>query len=263
MSICAPWATVDDVRSCTPCAEAELDEDSVDDAIRLASEVLYELSNRQWPGICTDTVRPCGCQTCDGPSWPEYGRYGHGDRLDRYDRRGGLCGCSGLSQVTLGRYPVRDIVEVVVDGAVVSPSAYRVDDFRWLVRTDGTSWPCCQNLRLPSTDDGTWEVTFSYGAEPPPGGVDVAVALGCELALARCGSSKCRLPQRVQSITRQGTSMVLLDPMQFLDQGRTGLYEVDLWLSAVAPKRRTAAVVASPDIGPATRRTSTPGLYGS
>jgi hypothetical protein len=64
----------------------------------------------------------------------------------------------------------------------------------------------------------------------------------------------------VQSITRQGISMAILDPFDFLDNGRTGVYQFDLWLATVNPTglpRRSR--VFSPDIA----RPVTPAQQGT
>ena len=67
-----------------------------------------------------------------------------------------------------------------------------------------------------------------------------------------------KLPKRVTNVTRQGLSMVVLDPMDFLDDGKTGVYEVDLFLKAYNPaKLQRRATVMSPDIGRRARRIGT------
>ena len=52
----------------------------------------------------------------------------------------------------------------------------------------------------------------------------------------------------MQTITREGITMTLLDPQEFLDKGRTGLPDVDRWLVLVNPGgQRSPSVVASVD----------------
>lgn len=43
---------------------------------------------------------------------------------------------------------------------------------------------------------------------------------------------ECQLPERVVSINREGISMSLVDPQNFLDRGRTGVTRVDQWLAS-------------------------------
>ena len=62
-------------------------------------------------------------------------------------------------------------------------------------------------------------------------------------------NADCDLPERVTSITREGVTMALIDPQEFIQEGRTGLYTVDLWLNAVNPNRLLKrATVWSPDM---------------
>jgi hypothetical protein len=80
--------------------------------------------------------------------------------------------------------------------------------------------------------------------------------LACQLALA-CQpetQGKCQLPKRVTNVVRQGVSMAMvLDPMAFLDEGKTGIYEVDLFLASEREDRKRGAAVLTPDISPVRR----------
>jgi hypothetical protein len=68
------------------------------------------------------------------------------------------------------------------------------------------------------------------------------------------GDDDCALPQRVTSISRQGVSYTLLDSQDFIEEMRTGLYAVDLFLKTVNPdKARAKSRVFSPDV-PRARR---------
>ena len=113
----------------------------------------------------------------------------------------------------------------------------------WLVRVDGGVWPRCSNLLADPTDVGSFVVTYQAGYPVPAGTGLITSLLACELALALCQADSCRLPRRVQSMTRQGVTISFSD----LDDGRTGLPEVDMWVSAQRrPPRR--ATVWSPDV---------------
>lgn len=255
-SACSPWATADDV--CGPCTDYSFDPIILDDALAMATDVLYELSGRRFPGSCADIVRPVGVRSAlagwrrwDEANWRSSFR---GDIPCSCGQR--WVGCATVPAVPLAPVPITSIVEVLVDGAVVDPSTYRIDDFEWLVSTTNpdtgvnTGWPCCQRLDLPTTELGTFSVEYTYGVMPPAMGVRAAAALGCQLALscAEPNSDDCALPERVTSITRQGVSMVVIDPFDFLDDGKTGIYEVDLFLKAANPGRLARpAVVLTPD----------------
>lgn len=256
-SMVAPWISAGEI--CAPCVGFPLD--VLNDAIAVATDILFVLSGRQFPGRISTTVRPCALNVCgDKFAWdPQFvldlsGICGH-----RHD-----CGCSSIPQIELSKqWPLISIESVKVDGETLPSSKYRIDDQRWLVRLpdpDGTNpgWPLCQRLDLPSTEKGTWEVAYTFGRDPPAMGRRAVAELACQLALA-CSpdlSGTCRLPSRVTSVVRQGLSMTILDPFDFLDKGLTGLYTVDLFLRTVNPSGlRDFASVHSPDIGPRVRKT--------
>lgn len=267
MTVCAQWTTADAVQECSPCA-------STDDAvltamIAVASDVLFALSGYRYSGVCTSTVRPCGGR--HGNDGPIRGNEASG--TSTRSTAAGIsvgcgcsspraCACGGLSEITLGGWPVASVTEVKVDGVVLDAARYRIDDSRFLVRLPDAddsrqSWPCCQDLALDTTEPDTFEVTFTYGQAPPASGVLAAKVLACELALACTGGDGCRLPKRVTSIVRQGIAMTVIDPFEFLTDGLTGLYEVDLFLGTHGASRtkRMPAAVVNPDIHRAIRRT--------
>ena len=112
--------------------------------------------------------------------------------------------------------PVESVDEVYVYGELLDPTAYQVEDYRYLVRIDGGTWP------------REVTVTYDHGFSPPAG-ADVATAeLACELARAMSGDKECRLPQRIQSKTRQGVTVRFPD----FEAGRTGLPLVDMWIAS-------------------------------
>ena len=78
----------------------------------------------------------------------------------------------------------------------------------------------------------------------------------CEVGRRAPRSSRggdCSLPERVTSVSRQGMSWTLLDPQDFLESGRTGIYEIDLMLASLNPARALARPrVFSPDLPRAT-----------
>lgn len=244
-AVTLPWVAPDQLAS-KP-AGVDLDETCL-----VASQLLYLLSGCKI-GLEAHTLRPhavndrCACL----PRWLPVGANNWAQMWDWARWDGCACGlAAGL--VLPGR--VSAVSKVTVDGTVLDESEYTLYSHRRLVRmadpTSGASqgWPCCQRLDRPVTDQGTWEVEYTSGFAPDQAATNAAAELALQLALARAGDSACKLPQRVTSITRQGVSMVLLDPQKFLDEGRTGLYLVDLWLTAVNPHgRRRRPSVMSPD----------------
>lgn len=264
MGVCAPWSNAAAAKGCTNCAT--VDAGKLADMLDVASELLYRLSLYRFPGVCETTVRPCGSmRRHDGPI-----RFGDVGQFSWSWVTGGcgcgsgrVCGCSRVPEITLGAWPLVDITEVLVDGDVLDPSLYRIDDRRFLVRLpdpDGHNpgWPCCQNVTLDSTEVGTSEVTFTYGEAPPPPGKLAAEVLACELTLA-CTGGTCRLPRRVTTIVRQGVTETLLDPLTGLAEGGYGLVEVAMFLDAYGPaqSKRLPAQIVNVDIHRAVRRTGT------
>jgi len=162
--------------------------------------------------------------------------------------------------IGLGRSPLIDITQILIDGAVVDPSEYRIDDAKWLQRNDGCgAWPTCQNLSAPVGDPCTFEVEFRWGQDPPPAGQRAAEQLSAEFYKADTPGLNCSLPARITSITRQGISFAVLDPQTFLGQGLTGNYQIDLFIKAYNPGGQVKKpTVFSPDVANVARRQTWP-----
>lgn len=98
-------------------------------------------------------------------------------------------------------------------------------------------------------------VDYTYGSPPSPEIQRAINQLAQQFALAEACSDNCQLPERVTSVVREGISWTLIDPQDFLENGRTGLYFVDLVIKAVGgPKARTR--VFSPEMTPPRRISS-------
>lgn len=237
---CEPW----DVR--WPCAIECGSPEVTGQAVEVATEVIWALSGRQF-GLCTVTLRPCRRQ-CDKFPWP-------GPDQVSWAGTGWVsptlvagqwfnvtctkcvngCSCTSISEVVLPA-PVHDVVQVKVDGVVVSGSGYRLDDNRVLVRL-GADWPTCNDLALDDTHPGTWSVTARYGLEVPAGGAWAVGELACELVKAMCGDDDCRLPRNVTQLVRQGVTIEFPDIKELLITGLTGLYLVDQFIAVWNPNR--------------------------
>lgn len=243
-STCTAWA--DEADLCAPCADYEaFDGGLIEDSLQLASDVLFNLTGRRWPGECETTIRPQARwrQASSHRFWP-----GNADNTWGWCScaRGRETGCSSVSEVRLPGAPIAlDSIFVTIDGD--SFSDWRLDDGNWLVRTDGEGWPCCQDLDAPAGDEGTWSIAYARGLGPPIGGIRAAAALACEFMLACTpdAEGECRLPKRITSITRQGVTIAVLDPLSLFGDGLTGIPEVDLWVGSVmkGDARRRANVM--------------------
>jgi hypothetical protein len=223
-------------RSCLP----ELpDEDDPDYMQRLAERnaaedlavnVLWALSGRQF-GVCEVTVRPCPPPDCtfDQRVTPYIPTYEYG-RWVNY-----TCGCAARCKAAGPRTvhlpgPVAEIVTVTINGEVLDPCDYSLEgDILYRV---GTQWPP-QNYNKPLGENGTWSVTYMKGI-PVPDGVATFVGQLAREFIAACSGEQCRLPRNVIATTSRGVSRVF-DPSRIYANGKTGMSEIDLWLSAVNP----------------------------
>jgi hypothetical protein len=254
-----PWPvrwSCDDVNTASPTATGL--------AVQWATATLWALSGRQF-GFSTVTLRPCRDEARDTPfpdawlSWPgtqmpplgatsSGGLYGYYvPALCGSCQQG--CSCATLSQIKLPA-PVHAVTQVKVDGIVLTGSAYRVDDNRYLVRTDGFLWPMRNNVAIADTQLGTWSVTAQYGS-PVPAGAEVAIG---ELACQFLNGEDCTLPRQVTQLVRQGVAIQMPDPTADYKNGLTGLYTPDLFITIWNPGRlRQRARTYSVDSMPARR----------
>lgn len=257
MAVCETWPLAP---HCLP-SDWETDPDEWTDAqkaaARAASEILDALTAGVF-GLCTYKIRPCRRRCEDRELWSPL-RYALGvvsgpytpvllDGQLRNIRCGcvGECGCSPLCEIVLDPH-VHSIVEVRVDGEVVPATAYRVDNYRRLVRTDGGCWPDCQELEKPDNVPGTWSITYRTGTPVPIGGQIATAELAVQLWKACNGSKNCVLSDRVTQVVREGITYTL-DNLDVFERGRTGLNRVDLWLASVNPYgARTQMRAYSPD----------------
>jgi hypothetical protein len=214
-------------------------------AAGVAAGVLWALSGRRF-GVCSTTAWPASPARCEGLSTytgPVLGRT-VGPVLVAGAWTSSGCGCGPVCQSTQVRLPgpVVEVTEVTVDGAVLDPSDWRVGYGGVLIRTDGLAWPA---------KDNALAVTYTKGVALDGAALSAYAGYACELAKSKAGDSSCKLPQRIQSLTREGVTVAFTDPMEFLDHGRTGVPEVDLWLAAVNPDQlRQPSGVYSPDWRP-------------
>lgn len=242
---CAPWVTPAVVSARPDMRDVNIETSVIEGACSDASGVLYALSGRQFPGACASTVRPLGYSygCCHMPTRLLSGRV----TIDSWTAatNGGVCGDGGLD---LGLYPIRSITSVKINGQVLASNLYRVDGQRWLVRPGVLYWPTNQRLDLPDTADGTFSVTAEHGTDPPAAGVSAASLLAAELSKARSNLPH-NLPRRVTNITRQGVSMTVVDPQNYLKDGMLGIWEIDTFVKAYNPaKQRANPLVWSPEL---------------
>lgn len=269
---CSPWVTAAEVLSIPDPDAGDLDQNLLTDALAatmasIASEVLYMLSGQQYTGACGPvTVRPIS-RPKDGDTrgmigtmpggylaiygWPSaWGNAGGGAAMHY--------GVTEAPEVELGAFPILNISQVTIDGIIIPPTEYYLQDRRVLVRRRPTGqatptarygWPTSQLVDLPPTEEGTFAVTYTYGAPPPVSGYWAALKLSQMLVRDACGEDGV-FPQRVTSVTRQGVSVAVTDVMDFFSRGLTGIYQLDLFIRAYNPSGATRKPIAwSPDLG--------------
>jgi hypothetical protein len=218
---------------------SDLDADQQARALRLATFVMWAATGRRY-GVCDLVIRPCGndrrCGECG--SWDFFGGWMRPFILDGLWRNCGCgcpCDCAPNCQIKLPA-PVDEVTQVLIDGVILAAGAWRVDNYQWLVRTDGECWPSCQDYNVDVPADGTLQVSYGRGEPVPDYILDAAAVLACEFAKS-CGAlpGACRLPGRLQTLTRQGVTVSMVDIDSMLKLGLTGIPEVDMVIMADNP----------------------------
>lgn len=218
------------------------------EAAKSASYLMWSLSGRKYSGITTVTER----YVCATLSY----RYGPSIRNNKAELILGdvynipytdmdsytavtTDGLSPQSRLRLRGRPITKIHTIRNrSGVVVDPSSYYLVDHSTIQAVSGAKWTPCDI-----------EVTYTYGTEPPALGRLAARTLAFEFCKLWNGDDDCMLPQRVTSVSRQGVSYTILDSQEFIDDLRTGLYVVDMFLKSVNPdKARAKARVFTPDV---------------
>lgn len=227
----------------------------IDSMTLAASQFMWAATGRQF-GCCTVTLRPLCVSQCptdctglfdSGYGFPWFPVHQADGTWTNVTCTQNNCTCTEICEVPLP-YPVCSVSEVVIDGVIVPDTEYKVINNNKLIRAkDAGCWPSCNNLTLPNTEEGTWSVTVTYG-KPVPELVRLAAnEFACQL-IKKCVGRPCDLPQRIQSINRQGMSATFLDPMEFMSQGMTGIFLVDLAIKTYNPHRLyKKPTVVSPD----------------
>ena len=218
---CQPW--IDESVLCCEGAQTVDDCDGVaipliypwTDAqlIQAASNMLFARTCYLYPGICTRTVWPClecgcGCHPC---------------------------GCGPYEVIHLtADYPILGITEIRIDGVVLDPATYRLEENARVVRVDGEQWPSCNNMGLtagPTTQGAEVEVEYTVGRVPPIELLMAVQELVCELKKACSGDATCALPAHVRAVSRRGTSFEVENVFTLLESGLTGNPIIDHALS--------------------------------
>ena len=101
------------------------------------------------------------------------------------------------------------------------------------------------------------DVTYNFGNRPSGVVLHAIQVLAAEMQKADVDDDECRLPSRVTTVNRQGVSWTLIDPMDFIDKGRTGIIEVDMALNSATTKSKARPRVFSVEHPPPDRLSAT------
>ena len=220
-TVCSAWVTGAEVCACPDATVVDCATDTptaltypfTDDELALAaSNYLFQKTCYRYNGICESTFYPCvGCN-CSGLH---------------------PCGCGIYRAIPLGLdAPVRAVTNVTINGDVLDPGAYRVDDYTRLVRIDGECWPACNNLDASGGVSGdSMIVTVEYGIEPPVLLKMAALEMVCQFKKA-CEGQPCELDtSAISALSRRGTTVQIDSVIDLVAKGLTGNRIVDQALS--------------------------------
>jgi hypothetical protein len=205
------------------CSSADLVEPTSPNAtaaIEWASEILFKLSGERFTGL-QQVTETYGSDVFTSINLRPVVVYGDIVNLPIQ---------TGIRDLRLRHQPVQSVVEVTFQGQLIDPSQYTLRNNAYLVKKYSVPWV------LDTID--SLVVTYVYGNQIPGTGKNAAIRLANEYIWKMEGSDNSALPTRINiSYTRQGETIGVLDPMKYFDDGRTGIYEVDLFLATVNPHK--------------------------
>lgn len=212
------------------CEPADLSPAQQGLVLRAATNLMWKLSGRQF-GVFSITARPMPyCGHSYGQPFSFWTYPGWASPPAQHWQP---CSCQAYYFVHLGRAPINSITEVRVDGQVVDPATYHVDEWNYLVRAD-QPWPVCSDLASPHDHAGVFEVAWTYGPPVPAEGKTAAALLACRLSHEVDVEDDCAIPATASSVATEGVT-IRLDLNSITEKGRTGILLVDLWLQSECP----------------------------
>ena len=155
-NLCGMWCTPEFFAECNffDRDEQKYSLNVIEYSIAFASEILYKMSGRQYPGMCERLVYPGtdrsankGCDMFGGRT-SQSTDYGMGLLMSPCCDIG-TCGsnCCGAdpSVIKLPR-PINNVIEIVIDGQRLDRSTYKISGDNELIRVDGKFWPQYNDL---------------------------------------------------------------------------------------------------------------------
>ena len=191
---CQVFATNADFISAN-CDCESLDADEITGLLEDASDLLAFMSSGRVTGRCSATIRPCRNSACGWwrpwRSWETWGTWN--------------C-CCGADSVPLAE-PLVSVDLVVIDGIVLPSGDYKVINHHELVRTDGHHWPGCQDVSKDLDEEGTWGITYTFGARVPIFAKFAAIELACALSKGILPPGRQQLPPSTTFAIHQGVQL--------------------------------------------------------
>lgn len=190
-------------------------------AVQYACFILYKLSGEKYNGLQTTTevyTADTSMSTLTQPAVV-------GGAMYNFPRSAS----EGNRELRLRHTPVRSIQSINYLGRTLDPSEFSLRNNSYVVQKNSMPW-----ILNPVTE---LEVTYTHGTPPPAAGRRAAIRLANELILWDKGSGNCALPERISSVSKQGVSYTVMDPQEFISNGKVGIYEIDLFLAAANPTK--------------------------
>lgn len=208
--------------------------DSAQEAAQFASFILYKLTGEMYPGTSTSTElyiaddKTPVLSTLSNGVWESV----IGEHLAIFESQ------DHQQQRLFTRSKPIVSVDTIFEGVKpYLPFSYYIGNKRFVVKKDGKPWDMSAGILI----------TYTHGAQVPIAGKLAAKELADQLVLLETNPAACALPDRVTAVSRQGISYTILDPQTFLNDGRTGLYYVDLFIKSVNPRdlRKRSKIVSA------------------
>lgn len=193
------------------------------DAIRIASYTLFKLTGEKYPGISKSTdVLSSTTAAANYTTQPSL----IGGRMYNLPRMS----AGSFRELDLRQKPILSVQSVHMDGVLLDPSQYTLRNNAYIVRRMPNMW-----ILGPTNEI---EVAYTHGSRPPTAGKEAAIRLANEIIFWNAGDSRCSLPERITSVSRQGVSYTIIDSQEFISQGKTGIYSVDSFIAAANPDKQ-------------------------
>lgn len=190
-----------------------------------ATEQLYILTARMYPGECERTVYWCSPGDC-GVSC--------------------CASCSNRPGIPLDG-PGAEVSEVSYNGTVIPSTDYAITQDNMLIPTNRTHWPTHTTLDDNAAIEDQFTITYTFGAPPPLAAKRAVKDLACQMIQNVLLMPGCRISTGATTLSALGTS-VSIDPAAIL---AAEIGSVRTLMQLVNPlNERVPTTVYSPDTDP-------------